>query len=256
MKLLLRLFVTTLTLLLIPSCMHAGSKRYEIKSGIITYKVEGGGSMMGFSTKTTGTAHLYFKDWGNLELRDTTVKEISMGKTTTDHQIVKIDHDKAYIVDEKEKMIYMQDLRQLMQTKQKGKDLTTMGKEMMQEMGGKKVGTGKVLGYPCEIWEVMGSKIWLYKGIPLKSEANIMGFRHLEVATSAKFNLHVADKYFKLPDYPIKKTSEVLQERMQEVQKSHPGSAQPAMPQQPTPEQMKQMQQMLQNLGKMFEQQQ
>ena len=235
--------------------LQAGAKRYEVKSGIVTYKVEGGGSILGFSTKTTGTHKLYFKDWGNVEVRQEDEKETSMGKTTQQHTLQKIDHGTVYSVKEREKIIIKQDIGMLKQMDKNGKNMSAMGKDMMKQMGGKKVGTGKVLGYPCEIWEIMGSKTWIYKGVPLKTEANIMGFKHLDIATSAKFNVSVSNKHFALPNYPIQTTDEMIQQKIQQAQhqSKHPQRQQQAQQQaQPSPQQMEQMQNMLKNLGSMF----
>jgi len=236
------------------SSLQAGAKRYEIKSGIVTYKVEGGGNLLGFSTKTTGTEKLYFTDWGNTELRKVNEKEVAMGKTTETHHITKIEHGTVYSADDQRKIIIKQDISMLKNMDKQGKNMSAMGKDMMKQMGGKKIGTGKVLGYPCEIWEVMGSKIWIYKGVPLKTEANIMGFKHLQIATSAKFNVSVPKSKFTMPDYPVKTVEEMYQEIPKEAQKSQQQHQPSQHRQQPqvSPEQMKQMQDMLQNLGKMF----
>lgn len=47
-----------------------------------------------------------------------------------------------------------------------------MGLPMMGsgQVGGKAVGKGNVLGKACEIRQVQGGKVWLWKGIPLKAE--------------------------------------------------------------------------------------
>lgn len=246
--------VLALLAMILMTSLQAEAKRYELKSGIVEYKISGGGSMMGFATKSEGSGKLYFTDYGNLELREQTEKETTMGRTTTTHSLSKIDHGTLYIVENDEKVIYKKDIESLKKMGKEGKDLTAMGKKMMQEMGGKKVGTGKVLGYPCEIWELMGSKIWLYKGIPLKSEANVMGIKHTEVATKAKFNVTIPKEKFKLPDYPVKTFDQMIQQQMQDAQKSSPKPAAHTPPAQPqvSPEQMKQMQEMMKNLGKMF----
>ncbi len=228
----LALFLTT--------TLYAQTKRYEIKSGIVEYKIEGGGSIFGFATKTTGTAKLYFKEWGNVELRQSDEKNIAMGKTTIKHDLTKIDHGTIYTVEDEDKIIIKSDIDMLKQMDKKGKNISAMGKDMMKQMGGKKIGNGKILGYNCEIWEMMGSKIWIYKGVALKTEANIMGFKHLEVATSAKFNTSIPEKIFNLPNYPIKTINDMIKEN--------------ASPKQPTPQQMEQMQKMMENLGNMFNQ--
>ena len=248
----INLLLTILSMLFITAA-QAGAKRYEVKSGIVSYKIEGGGALFGFSTKTTGTEKLYFTDWGNVELRELHEKENAMGKTTVTDHITKIDHGTVYSVDNKRKVITKQDIAMLKDMDKQGKNMSAMGKDMMKQMGGKKTGTGKVLGYPCEIWEMMGTKVWMYKGVPLKTEADIMGFKHLQIATSAKFNVSVPKSRFKLPDYPVKTIDDMYQEMTQE----HATGQKPQHKEQPqapqvSPEQMKQMQDMLQNLGKMF----
>ncbi len=263
-------YFTLVVLLLLSTHLYA-QKRYDIESGIVTYKIEGGGSMMGVSTKTTGTQKLYFKEYGNVEVREIDEVSETMGQVSKTHALSKLDHGTAYSVDEESKRIIKQDITTLMQQDKKQADMLTMGKDMMEKMGGKKTGTGQILGYPCEIWTILGSKVWLYKGVPLKTEADIMGFKHTEIATSAKFNIHVPEKYFQLPDYPVTTMDAMIQEAMQKAQleaeqdaqksqqpnQSSPNapSAAPATQPQISPEQMQQMQEMLQNLGKMFGQQ-
>ena len=246
-----KLWIGLLVIFTLSTTLQAAAKRYEVKSGMVIYKVEGGGSILGFSTKTTGTHTLYFKDWGNVEVRKEDEKETSMGKTTQQHTLQKIDHGTVYSVNEKHKTIIKQDIAMLKQMDKKGKNMSAMGKDMMKQMGGKKIGTGKVLGYPCEIWELMGSKTWLYKGVPLKTQANIMGFKHLEVATSAKFNVSISNSHFALPKYPIQTTDQMIQQQIQQAQhqSKHP---QTQYQSQPSPQQMEQMQNMLKSLGSMF----
>jgi len=70
---------------------------------------------------------------------------------------------------------------------------------MLKKMGGKKIGSDKVAGYSCDVWELMGTKQCLYKGIPLKIESDVMGIKSVEIATKAEFST-VTNKDFKLPD--------------------------------------------------------
>jgi hypothetical protein len=84
-----------------------------------------------------------------------------------------------------------------------GKNLQETGKSMMKKMGGKKIGTEKILGYTCDLWDLMGVKQCMYKGIALKIETNMMGMRNVEVATKAEFDIALSEKSFKLPDFPV-----------------------------------------------------
>lgn len=228
------------------SGLSAEMKRYEIKSGIVEYTISGGGNIMGIGSKTEGTSKLIFKEYGNLERHEEQSSTTTMGRTDKSHNITMIKDGKFYGVDFEEKIIIEHSPEMFKQMSDK--DMTKMGKEMMEKMGGKKIGKEKVLGHNCEIWEVMGTKTWIYKGIPLKSEANIMGMKHLQVATKAKFNVSISDKEFKLPDFPIKTMDQMIQEQTGER-----GMPQGDMPKKmPSPEEMQQMQEMMKNLGGML----
>ena len=187
-------------------------KRYEVKSGMVTYKTTISGKIMGSTVSGTGTESLYFKDWGDLELKETrstqTTTSKFFGKSSTQteetHTMNKLDNGKSYHVDFKRKTIMLQrDMGMEMTKMFAGGDVNKTGKEMLEGMGGKIVGQETILGYNCDIWDIMGGKQWIHKGLPLKVEAKIMGITTTTVATSAKFDVSVADKYFELPDFPI-----------------------------------------------------
>ena len=99
-------------------------------------------------------------------------------------------------------------------------------------MGGKKIGNETIQGYDCEVWEMPQVKLWLYKGIALKSQANVMGITNTMEATSIQLDVSVSNEDLKLPAFPIKS-----------VQETDIPSQMPQM----TPEQMQQMQEMMKN---------
>lgn len=189
-------------------------KRYQIKSGMITYKTSVSGKVMGSTVTGSGTEELYFKNWGAVELKKADNKKVTkmniFGQKKTDvveeHTINKLDNGKSYSVDTKNKVIYLRrdPAMEMMKTFNNG-DVVNPGEKMLESIGGKKIGKDKVLGYTCDLWEIPGGKQWIYKGLPLKLEMTVMGITSTTEATSAKFNTSVPDKYFKLPDYPIKK---------------------------------------------------
>ncbi|MCH9813531.1 MAG: hypothetical protein K0U47_06255 [Epsilonproteobacteria bacterium] len=219
------------------STLSADLKRYDVKSGIIEYTISGSMNIMGMSSKTSGEGKIIFKDWGVLEKSEQTTSTTTMGRTQTTEESTLIKEGKIYTIDHNEKVIVEIDPASMQETDKQ--DMQKMGKEMLKKMGGKQIGDGKVLGYKCEIWEVMGSKMWIYKGIPLKTEANIMGTNQTMIAKSAKFNLLISDKKFTLPDYPQKTVQQMMQE----------GGGDQRMP---SPEEMKQMQEMMKNFGNMM----
>lgn len=221
-----------LALILATNALHAKEKRYEIQSGIITYTISGGGDMMGIQTKIDGKSKTIFKEWGAVELREENSKSVIMGKEAYTHQTTKIDHDKVYIVDYEKKIISQYDQKMLMRSQYK--NLAKNAKEMMLSMGGKKTGEEPILGYVCEVWEANLMKLWLHKGIMLKSLVKIMGTAHTTEATNIQFNISVSDEDLQLPDLPIK----VIEDNHSDTPSQMP---------QMTPEQLEQMQEMMKN---------
>ncbi len=215
--------------------LSAKTKRYEVESGRVLYTISGGGNMMGIKNEVHGHKSLYFEDYGNVEVQETETTSKMMGRPKKQHRLVKIQDGMVYSVDYQEKMITKQDMSQMMN----GKDMSKMGKEWLKEMGAKKVGTGEVLGLPCEIWETMGTKIWTHKGVTLKIVSNIMGMVHKEEATEVKFGVSIPSAKLKLPDYPTQSMEEMIQKEM-----SKPGRD----GHQPSPEEIKEMQKMMKNM--------
>ena len=188
-------------------------KRYKIKSGIITYDIAIKGDVIGSKITGHGIENLYFKDFGALELVEenssqTTVANIFGNKstnTTNTHTMTKLDNGTSFSVDFKQKKIYKQKDLAMALTKQfqPNADAGEVGKEMLKGIGGEKTGIENYKGYNCEIWEVMGVKQWIYKGVTLKSVGSIMGITTTKEATNIEFNVNVDKSKFKLPDYTI-----------------------------------------------------
>ena len=216
---------------------------FDIKSGIVEYKTTGNSNIMGIKSSISGTKKLVFDRYGGISLTEeqTVTHTSGMGQNRTDktHTKTLVEGDMITIADMiRKKMLKRHNTAgQMLQQQGQGKTMLQQGKEMMKKMGGKKIGTGKVLGYPCEIWELMGTKIYMYKGVPLKVEANIMGIKSVEVATRAKFNVPVPKSAFKMPNFPLEQGSA-----------GAPGA--PGDMGDISPEQMEQMMQMIQQMQK------
>ena len=188
-------------------------KRYEVKSGIVKYTSTISGKVIGSKIAGSGTENLYFKDWGALELKETTSEQTTTMKffgkekveTTSTHVINKLDNGESYLANFDTKIITVSRDPMMDMMKQSNTNATEAGKNMLESMGGKIVGTESVLGHSCEVWDVMGAKQWLYKGVMLKMEVTLLGVKTITQATSAKFDVSVADANFKLPDFPMQK---------------------------------------------------
>jgi len=220
------------------------TKMYELQSGIVEYEISSGGSMMGVKTSTKGTKTLYFKDWGNVNLmREIKTVEIN-GKGKSENSLAKFENGIVYSVDEEEKIIMKMDMKDAVNAMGQGKSsMTQTGREMMQQMGGKKVGEESILGYSCEVWEFQWGKVWGHKGIPLKTQSTMMGISQQEIAKKVQFGVTVPASKFVLPNYPIRSMDEMM---MQNFEKS---SAKEDM----SPEEVKELKELMKNMGGMFE---
>ena len=185
-------------------------KRYEIKSGKVMYDISTSGNVMGMvQIEMKGTKKVTFDDYGlkHLVEEDKVTKEVAMGQAKEDksHTTQYMNDDFIYSVDFKKKKIMRikNPAMEMMKMFGDEKSMKKTGEEMMKSMGGKKTGTDKVLGYTCEVWDMMGVKQCIYKGIPLRVESNIMGMKNMEIATKADFDISIHKDDFKLPDFPI-----------------------------------------------------
>lgn len=166
-------------------------KRYSVKSGIIKFEYAGA---------RTGTEIMYFDKYGLREAKYTDVEINNKGEKQEDHKLELIKDNFTYKIDLaantgiKIKTPFTKDMI--------GQDMTKEhGESMMEEMGGKKVGTGEILGKECEIWEMksFGTKTWVHKGIILKTESDFMGMKYSVVATDIQFDVDVPEEKFELP---------------------------------------------------------
>lgn len=187
-------------------------KRYEVQSGSVKYESTIEGKVMGSIIQGKGTSNLFFKDWGAIELiedKETkTTKTKVFGRESSQsesvHNLSKLENGKAFYVDFENREIRTQTdmAMESIQTFGNG-DANQTGKDLFTSMGGEKIGTEKVLNYECEIWSLMGTKQWVYKGVPLKIEASVMGVTTIKTAVYAEFNITIDDSHFKLPDFKV-----------------------------------------------------
>jgi hypothetical protein len=213
-------FIVLILALFAASCTsnaQQNMKRYKVKSGIVKYTTSISGKMMGSSVKGKGTEILYFKSYGAVELQEEKYEQTTVtnmfGQQSNDtekvHTITKLDKDNSYSVDFDEQIIYKQKNVAMTTALYANADTEEAGKEIFESLGGKKIGNESIVGYNCEIWMLAGVKQWIYKGVMLKSEASVMGITTITTAESAQFNVSVDDRYFDLPDFPVKNQGDV-----------------------------------------------
>ncbi len=167
-------------------------KRYPFKSGMVKYKHSG---------KNRGTTILYFDDYGRKEARFENTEVTIMGFTQKSNKVNIIDGKYQYEYDlQSNSGVKMQS--PLILTTQGGddyEDWEEFSVGLMKGLGFEKLGTEKVLGYDCDVWSGMG-KSWMWKGINLKTEVNMMGQFIIE-AIEVKTNVSIPQSKFKVPNH-------------------------------------------------------
>lgn len=192
-------------------------KRYNVKSGIIEYKITTVGKILGSKISGSGVQYLYFKNYGALELNEEISSQTSVMKffgkekkeTTKSHTMNKIENGKNYSVDFENEIITGGSIPGMM-LMEDGENGEETGKDMLISMGGKKIGDETFMGYKCEVWTVMGVKQWLHKGVMLKMEMNTLGISTITEAISVKFDTSVTNDKFKLPSFEIEEAQEFM----------------------------------------------
>lgn len=218
--------------------LHAQTKRYETKSGIIEYQITQSGNMMGVSIEGNGTAKTLFKEWGNVELHTEEILTTTMGQKEREQTMTKVDNGQVFVVDFDEKVIYRYTPEMLKNSEYQ--EIAKSAQEMLSSMGGKKIGEEEFIGYKCEIWQMMHVKLWIHKGIMLKTEADMMGIKSSTVATKIELDVDVSDADLKLPDFPMKDA---------QMNRMPGGVEEDGEVPQLTPEQMQQMQEMIKSFS-------
>ena len=166
-------------------------QRYAVKNATIIYKHSG---------MTEGEEKVYIADYGKKEARYTELTVSAFGFSTTTRELELHLGDDYYAIDLNEKIgtktTFSDDFEL---SKKEVKEYEELGKEMMEAMGFEKTGTGTILGKKCDIWEGMGTKSWIWKNIPLKTEVNMMGKSVIE---SVKIDIsgNVPASKFRIPE--------------------------------------------------------
>lgn len=174
-----------------------GFKRYEVESGIITYKLSG--------NMSSGTKTIYFDRWG---LREASYEESVtkvFGLKQKSETISFLDGENMYNYDPK-RNTYMRTKNTLVKPvaddmSDGEKNMTKGGKAFLEGMGGKQIGNETFIGKDCEIWELssMKSTNYIWKGISLKATATLLGMTTEWEATDIQINVDVPEDKVTLP---------------------------------------------------------
>lgn len=193
------------------SLFAKNEKQYEFKSMYIEYEV----SMIGPMMTNNGTEVVWYDDFGNLSYTHSKEKsKVSMFGQNSEEE-------KESISVLKGDWVYSADMKTKSGTKQNIKDLREMGmmmgmamtpkfaqpgkseKEILMEFvkdnGGTWIGEQDYLGKKCWVFELMGTKQWMYKRVVLKVEGDMMGSKYVKKAIKIDENPSIPSDKFEPP---------------------------------------------------------
>lgn len=189
------------------SCANGGSKdgsdgeandARDFKTMIVEYQNDY--EMMGMKISIHETKWIDEKNKkeASLEKKSTTF----MGATTVEESLEITDGDWAYMINMLEKTgtktntKAMQDMAKAMVATGVADIDAKNLKEFVETNGGAVLSNEEILGKDCMVYEMMGTKNWIYKGIILKS---IMGGKVIIQAISVDENASIPSNRFEVP---------------------------------------------------------
>lgn len=171
------------------------SKRYGIKSAIVEYTITGSQS---------GTKTLYFDNWGmkQAEYTNSVLQIAGFSKNINLLNIIKDDSNYIIDLDRKTGTKTKNPIKKLITELQNQKSFGEFGEQILLKNGAMKTGREEFLGKECDIYEIAnaGTKIWVWKWIPLKTITKSGGIEINSAANKIDVDIIVPSEKFELPD--------------------------------------------------------
>ncbi len=187
---------------------NAQEKRYEFKSIRVEYKSETKNMLY----TTSGTKLVVIDNYGQLEwdeVNETEYNARTKAVNQTTHVVRLVKGDKYYDINMVEKTgtgitVNTSNLAQLgigisynpSIQKYAGKEGLKL---FVNENGGTWHGEEIVAGKNCQVFTLMEVKMWMYKGLVLRTESNLLGTTHTEIATKVEEGNVIAENFFEVP---------------------------------------------------------
>ncbi len=173
------------------------SKIYFIKSGYVKSIMTG---------NTVGTSEMWWDDYGQKVCRinksETTVKVLGFKKKSQSHTLTIENNGTIWRIDYVENTAtktYQPNYNGKPINELDDKERDEMQQEAMDLLGFEKLPNEKFMGYNCEVYKGLGTKVWSYKNVPLKSDGNVLGVEVKSVAEVFKPNSAVPASKFVAP---------------------------------------------------------
>ena len=170
-------------------------QRFGIKRGVVKYEITG---------NTNGARSVWWDDYGR-KMREeistvTVTKILGVKSETTTHTVTVTVEDRFWTADLNKMTgikgsLYGTELDESIDEMTE-KEQEALGQAVLDSLGGEIEGQESVMGYTCDVVRALGSRVWVHKGISLKTESNIMGIKYFEKAVRFVPGDDVQDSFF------------------------------------------------------------
>jgi hypothetical protein len=192
------LFTIFLTAMFTVLATAQQAKKYALKSGYLKLELSG---------STVGTREIWWDNYGQKtaerEKSITTTKMLGMKNTEQKDALTIIVDNQFWTINYLDnsglKGIVPNFADDMGMNSMSEKEQEAFANQLLEDMGGKRLGTETLGGYICDVVSLMGTKVWVYKGAALKTEGNLMGIETKEMFTAFKPGTAVDASKFKAP---------------------------------------------------------
>lgn len=188
----LTLIVSAIFFVLNSYAQNGNYKVFPFKSGIIEYKLEG--NSKGFHTK-------YIDDFGYKQADYNETETTVFGFTNKEKSGTILIGPKAYAINYKTETTSV-GINPVYESyaNSNGSDYDKIGREAMASLGFSNTNkTEAIVGKKCDVWKGSLGRIWVWKGLALKSETTVLGVSIIETAVNIKINTSVPSSKFEAP---------------------------------------------------------
>lgn len=168
-------------------------RKYPFKSGKIEYALEG---------SVKGTEILYWDDYGYKEVSIENSESKMFGQTSVTKSTTVTIGTEIYEWSDEDNNVYKTS-NPIAETWEEGNydedDVEDFSIKLITDLGFEKIGTESILGKSCDVYKGIG-KVWVWKGLSLKTEVKFLGTNSVIVAKSVDTNIRVSSSLFKIPE--------------------------------------------------------
>jgi hypothetical protein len=199
-------FITISTAL----CAQTMKGQYGFKSGHVEYELTG---------NTTGTKTLWWDNYGAQSYTETNsvtvIEMFGIKNETKMHTIMVIDGENFWSADLDKKTGQEGSISSMLGyeavSEMTPEEKEQFGEQMIDSLGGERMGTEKIKGCDCEVIYLGGAKSWNCKGVILKLQVEVMGAHANEDAIVFETNISVpASKFVKMPGITYSNNDEYM----------------------------------------------